>query len=386
MKNFEVCNKGGKGSITLIGEISWWHNSSADFIRQVDAILAQGCEDLDAYINTPGGDMLEANEIGNQISRFKGHKYCKLGALCASSGTIVSTYFDKVEGSSNTQYMIHDPSVGLMIEHLNDFDSNKALYENLRNDALNRYHAKTGISIEELSTMMEKTTWMNAKVAKDKKFLDSVSDDKGEMPQDAAILLDKFKVPDNIKFIINNSLNPNVDMKQIALKLGLPENATEAEILAAIDRQKVASEGATENGIKLLVAMAEKKGFTKERITALAKADFENTLALVSDAPEKETLIKATAIYPEKKEVETTQSQPEQTRLSDVVDALKGLAGLGGGSVSNERASWTFSDWERKDSDGLLAMAKKDAKSFKALFKKETGKDISEEDFKNLIA
>lgn len=345
MKGFEIKNQAGKASIKLIGSISWWRNNSDDFIRQVDDLLSRGFVDLDGYLNTPGGDMIIANEIGNQIARFTGKKTCKLGALCASAGTIVSTYFDTVEASANTQYMIHDPSVQPIIEHLSDFDSNRALYENLLNDALERYHAKTGIAIPELTTMLKNTTWMNAKVAKEKGFVDSISTDKAEMPTDAATLLDKYKVPDNIKYIITNSITQNVDMKQIALKLGLPENATEAEILAAIDRQKVASEGATENGIKLLVAMAEKKGFTKERITALAKADFENTLALVSDAPEKTAVVTT---------IENTQAEglkPEATRLTDFLDAFKDMVGNGG----SKPEAMSFTQMLEKDKAGLVA-------------------------------
>ncbi len=378
-KQFEIQNKGGKASIKLIGAISWWQNNSANFIAQVDDLIRQGCTDLDCYLNTPGGEMFEANEIGNQVSRFTGHKYCKLGALCASSGTIISTYFDEVVASANTQYMIHDPSVGLYIEHLSDFDSNKTMYENLRNDAINRYHDKTGIPIEELSTMLEKTTWMNAQTAKKKKFVDSISSDKSEMPDDAATLLAKFpNAPANIKTIITNSVTPPLhNMKEIAKSLGLPEDATEAEILAAIQRQKAAAEGATTNGIAILVKMAEKKGFSKETVERLAKADFQGTLTLISEAPEKEEETSSTTT------ANGSESVPaNQTRLKDFVEEMRD-------AITNATPLTTtkmsFSQLLEKDKKSLKAMLDSTPQKVQQLYEEEYKYFPSIEDLKNVV-
>ena len=146
-KHFNISNKAGVGQIRIVGEISWWKNGGKDFMRQIDALISGGVTQIEGYINTPGGDMFEANEIGNQIARFSGVKNCTLGALCASAGTTVSTYFDKVTASSNTQYMIHDPLQGVFIQHEDDFESNKKLYLNLRNEAIERYADKTGYSL-----------------------------------------------------------------------------------------------------------------------------------------------------------------------------------------------------------------------------------------------
>lgn len=377
MKRFEVLNKGGKASIKLIGEFSWWENDSTSFIAQVDSLVAAGVTELECYINSPGGDMVEANEIGNQISRFTGNKSAKLGAICASAATIVSTYFDTVEASSNTQYMIHDPSARITIEHLSDIDSYRQLYENLLNDAVDRYHKKTGIDKEELKTMMRNTTWMSAAQAKEKKFVNSIGSDSAEMPSDAAKLFDRFQVPENIKAIISNSIKSTPSMKKLAAKFGLPEDATEDQILAAIneaERKLTLSAGNTEAGIKLLVATAESKGFKKETIEKLAKSDFAAAVELVSD-------FKSPEASPETAE----KDKPETLRIADVVNELKKLTGNSTG-LPEERKSWKLTDWEKNDPSGLQNMIKTTPDQYKVLFKAQYGYDITSADMAELTA
>lgn len=220
IKQFEVKNKGGKAKIRLLGDISWWNNGSDEFTRLIDNLLSEGIEDVDAYINSPGGDMFIGNELRNQFARFPGHKYVKLGALCASAATTITPAFDLIECVRNTSYMIHDPLFSPFIEHEEDFESNKKLYQNLRNNAIGEYVSLSkrikgegkGLSAEEVSEMMRKTTWMNAEELLEKGFVHKIAnEDDSYMPEDAQDVANrmKFTLPKAILNKLQNSIDPD---------------------------------------------------------------------------------------------------------------------------------------------------------------------------------
>lgn len=167
-------------------------------------------------------------------------------------------------------------------------------------------------------------------------------------------------------------INQPKNMKQIALKLGLPETATEAEIVSAIERNNLKLQGATDAGVKALVAMAEKKGFTKERITALAKADFENTLALVSDAPDKTAAPAAVSTEG------ATNEKPEAARLTDFLDAFKDMVGNGG----TQAPTMKFSEMLEKDRKGLVKLINENPKAAQKLYKAEYNMEVSIDELK----
>jgi ClpP class serine protease len=64
--------KNNVAEIRISGVIHEYQNSAQAFKRTIDDLLAQGIEDVNLYINCPGGSVFEANEIANEIERFTG--------------------------------------------------------------------------------------------------------------------------------------------------------------------------------------------------------------------------------------------------------------------------------------------------------------------------
>lgn len=293
-KLFEITNRSNTAYIKIVGEINWWNNSSADFTRQVDALIEGGVTDVDCYINSGGGSMFDANEIGNQVLRFSGSKSCTLGALCASAATTISTYFDKVEGAKNLQYMIHDPSYPVVIEKLDDFETAKQLYENLRNNAIERYVAKTGMTEKQISEMMRKTTWMNAKKAKELKFIDSISGEEDILPEDTADVINKYQYS-NVPTLLNKAIaippapisNPNnTTMKGLTSRLimalsiqNITSESSEDELFAAITNAVKAKDTQLTNLSTEVTTLKGEKKTLEDKVTTL-----ENTIKANEDA------------------------------------------------------------------------------------------------------
>ena len=206
MRQYEIRMQGQVAEISIIGDINWWSNSSADFTNQFEGLRAAGVTELRGYINSGGGSMWEANEIYNLISGFKGRKTCRLGALVASAATTIACAFtDGVEMAANGQYMIHNPQVSVE-GGAKEINAALQLYDNLRAGAVDIYTRFTGLPAAEISAMMEATTWMTAATAKSKGFVKSISGGTAELPTDTAEVLNKYHYKE-VPAVLNQALN-----------------------------------------------------------------------------------------------------------------------------------------------------------------------------------
>jgi hypothetical protein len=161
-------------------------------------------------------------------------------------------------------------------------------------------------------------------------------------------------------------INQPKNMKQIALKLGLPETATEAEIVSAIERNNLKLQGATDAGVKALVAMAERKGFAKETVEKLAKVDFENTLSLVSGTPDKTG--------------EPEKQTADQVRLSDVLNELKNQ-----NAGNSQPRNLTLSEYEKQAPEDLKKIILTDKAKYAALHLAEYNSPLSDDDYNQIV-
>lgn len=365
IKGYEISNTGKSAEIKLIRGFDWWADNFIEFTRQIDNLIEQGVDIADVYINSPGGDMFHANEIINQLNRFKQVRV-KLGALVASAATIVSSSFSDVEASANTMFMIHDPIWQPFIQHEEDFDNSKKLYTNLLNDAVRVYKSKTNKPEDDIKSKMKATTWMNVQEAMAYGFIDRVGSKEDTMlPEDSAGLLNKMGV--KVPQILNQLQSINSDyiqMKEIAKKLGLPENATLEQITNAIevlDKQR-------SEGIKALGVLATQKGFNAEKIMNLAKADFETTLSMVieQEAPAKP------GNQPAGNSSTNTPEAPENTgddgkRFTSLFAGLDKV-------LKNAQGQAPVKEWEDYTPEELIAFEKEKPEEFQALFNKTFGK------------
>ena len=368
MSKYSITAKGKKANLRIIGDISWWKNNSERFTRQVDDLIEAGVEDVETYINSGGGFMFEANEIRNQIRRFKGQKDCKLGALCASAATSIACEHDTVVASPNTMYMIHNPILGTTIRSLLEIDNIKLFYTNLRDEAISCYKKFSGQSNEALSEMMDKETWLSAQQAKDKGFVNRIEGEDAELPVDATNFAKKygFKLPEALNQAVlkfNENKDQKKSMKKIAAHFGLGENATEDEILAAIQATDKKVLVVTNAATELLVVQATAKGLKAEAIEKIAKLDFSAAVELVESTQAIEPILDEA-----KPEI---SNKDTDTRISEIIANSK--AGQPVNNEDDSRKDWTLLDWEKKDPEGVKNMIRNDFKKYQLLFKNAYG-------------
>jgi ATP-dependent Clp protease protease subunit len=136
------------------------------------AIEEANGDELEVYINSPGGIIEAGSEIYTMLREYKGHvKEKVVGEACSAASIIAMARY--CEMSPTALMMVHCVSTGANGNHS---EMEKAA-EVLRtaDDALsNAYIAKTGMSKEEVLAMMEAETWLTATKAKELGLIDAV--------------------------------------------------------------------------------------------------------------------------------------------------------------------------------------------------------------------
>lgn len=231
--------------IKIIGNISHWNNSSEEFDANINELIAQGIQDAVLYLNTYGGSTFEAFEIVNILKRFPGTITAELGAVCASSGTIISSSFDHVKAATNTQFMVHRPMIGIDGNE-DEVESGLKLLRNTQKLALDLYVKKTGKPAETLDAKWKSDWWMTAEEAKAEGFIDEIDGEATIDPEDlAGLSMKKYKnLPQSIAAVLktappkNTVIKPKIrEMKTevIAAMVGLDSNTEEAKVQAELE-------------------------------------------------------------------------------------------------------------------------------------------------------
>lgn len=171
-------------------------------------------------------------------------------------------------------------------------------------------------------------------------------------------------------------INPNNDkMKKIALKLGLPENATEDQINQKIEElsaskppekdEEVKPETKTEGGDKMVnafLSMGKKVGIITEKnedkFKKLAAVDIDLAVDMMEEL-----------------NASSGSSDEDQTiRLSDVIKVLKK-----GGSEEKDEVKKDYDWYQMNDPKELMKLKSEKPEEFKKLYEAKYGKVVKED-------
>lgn len=145
-------------------------NDVADALKDIDA------EQLNVYINSPGGDIFEARAIASNLKRVSasGTKVVAvIDGICASAATSIALACDEVQMNKGCQFMIHEVST-CCYGNKRDLRACADLTEEVEKDIVADYVSKTGKSEDEIIAMMEAETWLSTERAVEHGFVDSI--------------------------------------------------------------------------------------------------------------------------------------------------------------------------------------------------------------------
>lgn len=136
--------------------------------------LAANAESLVVHIASPGGSVYDGYKIYHQLKGSGKKIKSIIEGEAQSMATFISLAGDEIEIKDPSIYMIHNPSQGLQ----GDADALQGGAEELRmieDEMAKAYSIKTGLSIDEIKKMMKKESRMNAFEAKQKGFVDRIT-------------------------------------------------------------------------------------------------------------------------------------------------------------------------------------------------------------------
>jgi ATP-dependent Clp endopeptidase proteolytic subunit ClpP len=129
-------------------------------------------DELEIYINSPGGIIEAGSEIYTMLRAYKGNvKIYIVGEACSAASIIAMARH--CEMSPTALMMVHCVSSGVQGNH--SVMEKMAEVLKTADDALsNAYIAKTGKSKAEVLSMMEAETWLTAEKAKELGLIDGI--------------------------------------------------------------------------------------------------------------------------------------------------------------------------------------------------------------------
>jgi len=159
-----------EAEIMIYDVIGWPYNDANELVRAISGIKAKT---ITVRINSPGGDVFDGTAIFNALANHSSKVVTRVEGLAASMGSVLAMAGKEVQAYSNTMLMIHDPWVLAMGNHYN-LREIADLLEKIGGNLLDIYVGKTKTGKKEMKQMMADETWMTAKEAEEKGFIDTV--------------------------------------------------------------------------------------------------------------------------------------------------------------------------------------------------------------------
>lgn len=135
---------------------------------------------MNIYINSPGGDVFEANAIINSIKRSNSEKYVYIEGVAASAATMLAMVGKVITTAKNGMWMIHNPW-GFSMGDEHDMRATADTLSKIKSQMIDAYSARTKLPAARLDEMLNAETWMTAAEAKTNGFTDEVKDPDEEV-------------------------------------------------------------------------------------------------------------------------------------------------------------------------------------------------------------
>ncbi len=126
----------------------------------------EGLDELNIYINSPGGSVFAGLAIYNMLKRNKAYKRAYIDGLGASMASVIPFAANEVYIPNNAFLMIHNPWT-LAMGNATDLRKVADDLDDISSGMINAYkeNLREGVTEEQLKQMMEDETWLNGEEA-----------------------------------------------------------------------------------------------------------------------------------------------------------------------------------------------------------------------------
>jgi ATP-dependent Clp endopeptidase proteolytic subunit ClpP len=224
--------------VMIYDYIGWPFNDAGEFIRALNGIISTS---IKVRINSPGGDVFDGLAIFNALQSHKAKVITRIDSLAASTASFIAMAGKEVQAYQNAMLMIHN---SLVYTAGNQYDLREIadLLEKIDGNMVDIYTANSSVGKKEIKEMMKAETWLTAKEAKEKGFIDTILDGKGTAK--AAFDLSIFaNYPECLTRNIDNHHEPTEREIEKALRdVGVSQNKAKAMIAGSKKAEGLATE------------------------------------------------------------------------------------------------------------------------------------------------
>ena len=259
---FSIEAKGDKAVIHLYDDVGGWDGDALYFKQQLEE--AGDVSQIDLHINSPGGSVFEGLAIYNQLKAHPAKITVYIDGLAASMASYIAMVGDTVVMPENAIMMIHNPHGGAYGES-KDMAKAQEVLDIAKKSMLSAYVAKSGLSEEEVSALMDAESWMTGVEAVEYGFADTL--------EPAVEMAASVRVPMPKASHISNILNvqPQPAVAGSTKKEGdMPNPKADATVDQTVDIEAIKAKA---------MAEALQKEETRRNEVKAAFAGFENTHA-----------------------------------------------------------------------------------------------------------
>ena len=362
-----------QGTILLYNQIGSYVDDKGNYQEGVNGErfayemqwMASQCDVINVRINSIGGSVLDGYSIVSAILNSPKPVNTYIDGLAASTAGWIAVAGKKCSMMDYGTLMMHNPEGG----------DDKKVLGLIKDTIVTILSNRTNKTAEEIDALMNKETWMSAKEALENGMVDEVvSSDKGMKK----IKIKKGESLSNIALIYNSIIQPKKNMTKINTLLKISNEASESEQEQAI--------------VGLNKAISDKDSEIedlKNRLKVLEDEKAANEIAAKEALKNKAIKLVENAI----KEGKLTESEKDATVLNASKDAesfefvSNFISRLTNGKESKkpfdlknvtkpdgsteDRSTWKFSDWSKRDEKGLAKMQKENPEQFINLYNEE---------------
>lgn len=150
-------------------------------------------EDIEVYINSPGGYVDVGSEIYSLLKDHKGKIIVKITGTAASAASVVAMAGDVIKIAPTARIMIHNASSSVSGDY-RSMEHGSEVLKHCNKSISNAYRIKTGMETDELLKLMDKETYMDAEKAKQLGFVDEILFDENRLLNNLGMCM----IPKNI--------------------------------------------------------------------------------------------------------------------------------------------------------------------------------------------
>ena len=364
--NYIINQSNNSAEILLYGFIGNWKDTDSKRFISDFKNLETTHNKINVRLNSAGGDVFEGITIYNTLKNSPAEIHIYIDGLAASMASVIALAGSKIFMSRYAQLMIHRVS-GSANGDADKLRETASLMDELEKSLLSIYAEKTGMNTEEIQNawmQRGKDTWFNATDAVKQKLVDEIFD---------GVIKKSPKKKDNAKDVwqfynlqIENTLNNN-DMQilnQFKSMYGLPETATEQDVLAAFQTQSNKSRELKEENEKL----------------KLQNTEFQNQLQLTQKQKVQDLVegaIKSNRIPEEQRATYVALAEGNYDATKVALSAITPYRSIASQlqTISDDAPEYkTFREYQEKAPQLLAEMKDKEPAKYQSLYKKEFGK------------